>query len=382
MAKSKKTGSISRRGFLTTTGGLITVGPALARASAPAAGEAPLPRAAAPAPQPGRKIPIGVFTNVFCGLMDDKKIPLDDMLDFVTRVGIEALEIGMGGPDIPDYCPTEELLADPTKIGPWKKKFTDRGLLIGALGAHGNPLHPDPKMAAVSDKRHRDAILLAERAEVPVIVTMSGLPAAGPDDKFPNWIMTGYMERQAEWQWNQKAIPYWRDLAKFSREHGKIKMAIEIHAGEMCYNPETLLRLHDATDELVGANIDFSHQLWQGIYAPEAIRFLKGATYHSHMKDVYLREDVIRKTGNLVHPSGLRVAKTGVETSYYFRTVGYGHSAEYWKDIVKAYMETDFPGIMSIEMEDPMLPGLVGVERSFYTIKNVRDELLGVTPKP
>jgi sugar phosphate isomerase/epimerase len=61
----------------------------------------------------------------------------------------------------------------------------------------------------------------------------------------------------------------------------------------------------------------------------------------------------------------------------FFRAVGYGHGAQLWKDVVKAYMEIDFQGIMSIENEDPILPGEVGVERAAFVLKNVRAELLG-----
>jgi sugar phosphate isomerase/epimerase len=56
--------------------------------------------------------------------------------------------------------------------------------------------------------------------------------------------------------------------------------------------------------------------------------------------------------------------------------VGYGHGAGLWKDVVKAYMEVGFQGIMSIENEDPILSGEVGVERAAYVLKNVREELL------
>jgi sugar phosphate isomerase/epimerase len=59
--------------------------------------------------------------------------------------------------------------------------------------------------------------------------------------------------------------------------------------------------------------------------------------------------------------------------------VGYGHSAGYWKEIVRAYMDVDFRGIMSIENEDPYLPGEVGVERAAFVLKNVRAELLEAT---
>ena len=44
--------------------------------------------------------------------------------------------------------------------------------------------------------------------------------------------------------------------------------------------------------------------------------------------------------------------------------------------MVKAYMDIGFQGIMSIENEDPILPGEVGVERAAFVLKNVRAELL------
>jgi sugar phosphate isomerase/epimerase len=43
---------------------------------------------------------------------------------------------------------------------------------------------------------------------------------------------------------------------------------------------------------------------------------------------------------------------------------------------MRAYMEVGYDGILSIENEDPILPGEVGVERAAYVLKNVREELL------
>jgi hypothetical protein len=43
-------------------------------------------------------------------------------------------------------------------------------------------------------------------------------------------------------------------------------------------------------------------------------------------------------------------------------------------------MDADFQGIMSIENEDPILTGEVGVERAFYILKNVRAEILAQSP--
>jgi sugar phosphate isomerase/epimerase len=57
--------------------------------------------------------------------------------------------------------------------------------------------------------------------------------------------------------------------------------------------------------------------------------------------------------------------------------VGYGHGAALWKSIVQAYMDIGYEGILSIENEDPILAGAVGVERAAWVLKNVRNELLG-----
>jgi sugar phosphate isomerase/epimerase len=60
-----------------------------------------------------------------------------------------------------------------------------------------------------------------------------------------------------------------------------------------------------------------------------------------------------------------------------FRAVGYGHGAATWQAVIHAYMDVDYNGILSIENEDPILTGDVGVERSAYVLKNVRNEILG-----
>jgi sugar phosphate isomerase/epimerase len=65
-----------------------------------------------------------------------------------------------------------------------------------------------------------------------------------------------------------------------------------------------------------------------------------------------------------------------------FRAVGYGHSAAQWKDIMRAYMDVGFDGMFSVENEDPILSGEVGVERALYVLKNVREELLNQPETP
>jgi len=85
--------------------------------------------------------------------------------------------------------------------------------------------------------------------------------------------------------------------------------------------------------------------------------------YHAHMKDTVL------------YPED--VAKCGVLNLCSFRAVGYGHGAATWQAIIHAYMDLDYDGILSIENEEPILTGEVGVERAAYALKNVRNEILG-----
>ena len=68
-------------------------------------------------------------------------------------------------------------------------------------------------------------------------------------------------------------IPYWQDLAEFAKEQD-VKIAIELHAGFLVHTPYTMLKLREATNEYIGANLDPSHLWWQGIDPIAAIRIL------------------------------------------------------------------------------------------------------------
>ncbi len=367
--------SVSRRNFLTRTGSLLTAAPIAARgASFSVTVPAPATASSVRAP-PGatRKIPIGVFDPVY------GRLTLDAMLDKMTELGLEAVEIAAGGYVGTAHCPTKQLLEDPAKAREWKKKFDDRNIRIGAFSAHGNPVHPDPAHAQRDAESLKVAVLLAERMDVPVVVGFSGCPGGSPEDKTPNWTTYGWppdFTQILKWQWNEKVIPYWKEAAKFAREHGNKKFALEMHPNFVVYNPRTLMRLRDAAGEEIGANCDLSHLFWQGCDPIEVIHFLgkAGALYHAHMKDTLTFKGNLAKYGVLNFGSKKEELPEASET---FRAVGYGHSAGLWKDIVRAYMDVDFQGIMSIENEDPYLPGEVGVERAVYVLKNVRAELLG-----
>jgi sugar phosphate isomerase/epimerase len=385
MKSSRVTSGTDRRHFLAATGG------GLLAAAVPMAAEAAgfineknpgnstgssaktAARSASPETSSLRKIPIGVFDAVY------DKLSLDAMLDKVSALGLEAMEIGTGGYPGSHHCPLDELVADASKAKAWQKKFEDRGIHVATLSCHGNPIHPDPKHAARDVDTFRKTVLLAERLDVKVIVGFSGCPGGSPSDTQPNWITYRWPPEYAEmqdWQWKEKVVPYWKEAAKFAREHGIRKLAFEMHPNFVVYNPRTLLKLREAVGEEIGANCDLSHLFWQGCDPVEVIHFLgkQGAIYHAHMKDTAFYPDNVNKYGVLNFAFETKDLPLASET---FRAVGYGHGAELWKSIIKAYMDIGYQGILSIENEDPILAGEVGVERAAYVLKNVRNELLG-----
>ncbi len=332
--------------------------------------------ASAPRPKPAgnlRKIPIGVFDPVY------EHLSLDAMLDKVTALGLEAMEIGTGGYPNNIHCPLDDLIADRSKAKAWMKKFEDRGIRVATLSCHGNPIHPDASIAKKDIDTFRKTVLLAEMLDVRVIVGFSGCPGGTPQDTQPNWITYRWppeYARMQDWQWKEKVVPYWKEAAKYAREHGVRRLALEMHPNFVVYNPRTLVKLREAVGEEIGANNDLSHLFWQGCDPVEVIRFLgkQGAIYHAHMKDTVFFPENLNQYGVLNFAFTTSDLDSASET---FRAVGYGHSASLWKSIIKAYMEVGYEGILSIENEDPILSGEVGVERAAYVLKNVRSEILG-----
>ena len=362
--------SPTRRNFLATTGGVIAGAVAAPRVLSAATPQSDNARSVAPGSR--RKIPIGVFDPAFPDLT------LDELVNKYATLGVEAAEIGTGGYPNNKHCPAQELLDDPAKLRAWRKKFDDHHIQIATLSCHGNPVSPDRVVAERDKQNFRRTVLLAEKLDVKVIVGFSGCPGGNPTDTNPNWITYRWPPEYAaalDWQWKERVIPYWKEAAKFAREHGVHKLALEMHPNFVVYNPLTLLKLRDAVGEEIGANNDLSHLFWQGCDPVEVIHLLgkQGAIFHAHMKDTVLYPDKVGKYGVLNFVFEKQDLKTASDA---FRAVGYGHSASVWKSIVQAYMDVGYEGILSVENEDPILSGEVGVERALYVLKNVREELL------
>jgi sugar phosphate isomerase/epimerase len=290
---------------------------------------------------------LGVLTVVY------QDVPLEAALDKLTALGVQAVELGTGNFPGDAHCDPDALLADARRVSALRDAVAARGLEISALSCHGNPLHPDAAHAAAAHAVWEKTLRLAEQLEVGVVNTFSGCPGDGPGARHPNWVTCAWPPEflhLLDWQWNERAIPYWAEQCAAARAHGVTRIALEMHPGFLVYNPETLLRLRAAAGPEIGANFDPSHLFWQGIDAVAAIRELgdHGALFHAHAKDTYVDPRNRRVNGVLDTKPYSEVA----DRAWTFRTVGFGHGEETWRAILSALRVAGYDHVLSIEHED------------------------------
>ena len=280
--------------------------------------------------------------------------PLSEALEKISSLGVHSVEIGAGGYPGKDHCNPAELLADEKKYEEFVATFKKYDVEICALACHGNPVHPDKELAKQFDSDMRNAILLAEKLGVDTIIGFSGCPGSDPDAKLPNWATCPWPDeflKVLDYQWNEVMIPYWKEMVEFAKAHNVNKIALEMHPGFCVYNPETLLRLRAAVGDVIGANFDPSHLIWQGMNPVAAIRALAGAIYHVHAKDTKIDEINTAVNGVL----DTKHYGDEINRSWIFRTVGYGHGEEYWRDLVSALRLCGYDKVLSIEHEDSLM---------------------------
>ena len=295
---------------------------------------------------------LGVFTVVF------GQLPLGEALDRVVALGLDAVEIGTGS------YPGDAHLTDDLA-----EQVSSRGLEISALSCHGNPLHPDEAFASSSHDTFRRTVQLAQKLGVETVVCFSGCPGDGPNASQPNWVTCAWppeYSEMLEWQWNERAIPYWTEEAAFAREHG-VRVALEPHPGFLVYNPETALRLREACGPEIGVNFDPSHFVWQQIDPLLAVRELGDAIFHVHAKDVYVDPHNTARNGVL---DTKHYGRFG-ERSWTFRSVGYGQGEKFWRDFVSALRIARYDGVLSIEHEDGLASIDEGLSRAVEVLRAV-----------
>ena len=289
---------------------------------------------------------------------------IEEAFGYLSGLGVDAVELGVGGWPGQGHLDRGDYLDDERAQAELDELLAEHDLRISALATHNNPLHPDEERADEADRELREAVELADQLGVDTVTCFSGLPAGAPGDTTPNWVTAPWPTEHADaldYQWDEVAIPYWRELADHADDHG-VDLAIEMHPNMLVYEPTGLLALREATNERVGANFDPSHLYWQGIDVTEAIRFLgeHDAIHHVHAKDTKVYESNARVKGVLDTTGYTEEA----DRSWLFRSIGYGHGEGHWKDVVSTLRMVGYEGALSIEHEDSLTSSHEGLEKA------------------
>jgi sugar phosphate isomerase/epimerase len=298
---------------------------------------------------------VGIFTPLL------SQLPLPEVLKKLKANGIGTVELGTGNYPGDAHCHLS-MLKDRAALETFKKTIADEGFSISALSCHGNPLHPDRDIAKRHQETSRKTILLAEKLGVPVMVDFSGCPGDSKNAKRPNWVTCPWPPDYLEilkWQWDDVVAPYWTRHAKFAADHG-VKIAIEMHPGFVVYSPETMLKLRAIAGKQIGCNYDPSHMFWQSIDPIAAIRLLGDAIFHVHAKDTQIYERNLPLTGVL----DTKPYTDERNRSWIFRTCGYGHGEEWWREFVSTLRMFGYDYVLSIEHEDSLLSAEEGLTRA------------------
>jgi len=305
---------------------------------------------------------VGVFTPLL------SQVSLDDVLKKLASYDIHTVELGTGNYPGDAHCPLS-LLSDKSALNKFKDTIKKYEFTISALSCHGNPLHPNPEIGKQHRETSRKTVQLAEKLGVPVVVDFSGCPGDSPKAKYPNWVTCPWPPDYLDilkFQWDKVVTPYWEKHGRFAADHG-VKIAIEMHPGFVVYSPETMLKLRAIGGKAVGCNLDPSHMFWQGIDPIAAVRLLGDAIFYVHAKDTQIYSANLPLTGVL----DTKAYTDEKHRSWIFRTCGYGHDANWWKEFASTLRMYGYDYVLSIEHEDSLMSPEEGLSKAASFLNGV-----------
>jgi sugar phosphate isomerase/epimerase len=328
---------------------------------------------------------LGVYTAVLHG------IDLSAALKTIKDLGLDGAEINVGGFIGTPHIPIDDVLLSQAAREDYLGAFEDAGVELTGFNVNGNPLHPDPEVRTKHADDLHQAIELAGLLGVKRIVTMSGVPGGHPGATAPNWVVNPWDSCYLDildYQWVQ-AVPFWKDIDVRAAANDT-KIAIEMHPQNLVFNPATMIRLVEQTGaSQLGAEMDPSHLLWQGIDPVAAIKHLGPLVFHAAAKDTRINEacrinGVLDDRFRRLSPDEPRVNLGGKyyvnewpkNSSWDFVAVGRGHDVGFWSGFLAALKDVDPNMAVNIEHEDVELGLIEGLEVAAKTLKEAQQSLV------
>lgn len=294
-------------------------------------------------------------------------LSFEEMLSTSVKLGIEEIELCTGNWSNAPHIDLNRMLNDDEHRKQYLNTIKQHNLKICALNCNGNQLHP--VQGPQQDQVVRDTIKLANLINVPTVVMMSGLPGGSATDITSNWVVASWppeTQKILDYQWNEVAIPYWKNLAAYAKEMN-VKLAIELVGSQLAYNLRTFLKLREHTGESVGVNFDPSHLMWQGCDILTVIRELKGMIYHTHIKDLWINQNLCNKHGVL----DTLPPEHSYDRSWNYITLGLGENGgeQFWSRFCYELRNAGYDGVLSIEQEDVLINAIEAVDKNVNILK-------------
>ena len=303
--------------------------------------------------------------------------PLEAALEVLRSNGLTSVEVNTGGFIPSPHCHVDLLLSSAQARREYLAAFASRGMELTGLNCNGNPLNPLPAAGPKHADDLRRTIELAGLLGVRNVVTMSGTPGSDPGARYPSWVVNpwdGVYMDVLDYQW-EVAAGFWTGIDALARDRG-VRVAIEMHPHNLVFSPVTLRKLVDLTGAAsIGAEMDPSHLMWQGMDVVACIRWLGPLVFHAAAKDAMITPGVdirgVLDTSFERVPAG---AEDKVPTGYgfwcnawppdpawRFVAVGVGHDVPYWAGFLAALAEVDPDMAVNIEHEDASYSRLDGL---------------------
>jgi len=253
---------------------------------------------------------------------------LGQVVEFAQKHGFEALEVASG----PGSKHVDSAGLTAKKAGEINRLLEKSGLRISSLAFYTNLLEPDPAARERLIAEMRAVIDAAAALGIDVVCTLAGFPMPGKDrirtieEDFP---------------------PVFKPLTEYAGEKS-IKLAFENWFATNIRNLLDWERVFEVVPAPnLGLNFDPSHLLWQGIDYLEAVDRFKSRIFHTHAKDVEIKQHLLRWVGNQNHGW------------WRYCTPGYGEIN--WPVYIARLRHAGYDGVLSIENEDSVF----GVEEGF-----------------
>ena len=292
------------------------------------------------------------------------------LLHWLAEHGVPHLELGCGAYPGTHHADAHLLRADAGARRQLQADCRAHGIALAALSCHGNPLHPNPALAAAHHADLMAAIEAASSLDVPVVVAFSGQPGSpAGSEQHPNWPVVGWPFEFAElreWQWTQRLIPYWQPVAERAQSLS-VRIALELHGGFAVHSPSTLLRLRAACGPALCANLDPSHLWWQQIDPVAAVALLGEAVAHVHLKDTVFNPAALALHGVL----DATAHADPYPRAWRFGVPGDGHSPDTWRALLAALDRVGYAGVLSVEHEAPM-PAPEGIAQALAFMRGLQ----------